>query len=176
MRFDECKHTFGDLATLVLPDHMRRLRDAMQSPIQASHFAEANRGPKAIAKQLQLTGDFAGCYIFLESGRAMYAGISRSVLARIRQHLCGKTHFDASLAYRIAKRNKAISLDPKQALFRFWRAEVYHFRAKPDKKESDIAIGRGLDPERNWEWEYLERLPPLGGDDFEYAGDDEDDE
>jgi hypothetical protein len=116
MPIDECKHAFCDLATTVLPDHMRRLRDAMKRPVQASLFAEANRGPKTIAKQLQLTGDFGGCYIFLDAGRAIYAGISRSVLARIRQHLCGKTHFDASLAYRMAKRKMPTRLRRGEAM------------------------------------------------------------
>jgi hypothetical protein len=40
----------------------------------------------------------------MEHAGPIYAGISRKVLSRIRQHLCGKTHFDASLAYRMAKR------------------------------------------------------------------------
>jgi hypothetical protein len=31
-------------------------------------------------------------------------GISRSVLARVRQHVLGRSHFDASLAYLIAQR------------------------------------------------------------------------
>jgi hypothetical protein len=50
--------------------------------------------------------------------------------------------------------DKAISLDPKQALFRFWRAELHHFRGNADKKASDIAAGKKLDPGLNWE--YLE--------------------
>src|SRR5713101_6657837 len=103
MPIDECKHTFLELATTVLPAHMGRLRDAMKRPVQASIFAEAKLGPKAIAKLLQILGDFSGCYVFLEAARPIYVGISRKVLARIRQHLCGKTHFDASLAYRMAK-------------------------------------------------------------------------
>jgi hypothetical protein len=104
MPIDECKHTFLDLTTTVLPAHMRRLREAMERPVHASVFAQAKQGPSAIAKQLHLSGDFAGCYIFMEHARPIYAGISRKVLARVRQHLCGKTHFDASLAYRMAKR------------------------------------------------------------------------
>src|SRR6266851_9325750 len=88
----------------------------MESPVQASIFAEAKQGPRAIAKQLQLTGDFAGCYIFMEGDRTIYVGISRSVLARLRQHLCGKTHFDASLAYRMAKRKMPTRLKRGEAM------------------------------------------------------------
>lgn len=103
MAIDECEHTFSHLATTVLPHHMTRLREAMEKPVQASLFAKAQQGPRAIAKELHFPSDFAGCYVFMEAPRAIYVGISRSVLARIRQHLCGKTHFDASLAYRMAK-------------------------------------------------------------------------
>jgi hypothetical protein len=79
--------------------------------------------------------------------------------------------FNTELDKALSELDKAISLDSKQAMFRFWRAEIYHFRAKPDKKESDIAIGRKLDPKLNWE--YLESLPTIGGDEFGFSGDDE---
>src|SRR5262249_48645125 len=95
MPIDDCKHTFLKLTTTVLPAHMLRLREAMERPVQAAIFTRTKQGPSAIAKQLQLPGDFAGCYIFMEHARPIYAGISRKVLSRIRQHLCGKTHFDA---------------------------------------------------------------------------------
>src|SRR5262249_34033129 len=95
---------------------MQRMREAMEKPIQASLFAEAKRGPRTLAKQLQLSADFSGCYLFLEGTRAIYAGISRGVLARIRQHLRGKTHFDASLAYRMAKRQMPTRLQRAEAM------------------------------------------------------------
>ncbi len=116
MPIDECKHTFLELTKTVLPAHMRRLRDAMERPVQASIFAQTKQGPIAIAKQLQLAGDFAGCYIFMEHASPIYAGISRKVLSRIRQHLCGKTHFDASLAYRMAKRKMPTRLKRGDAM------------------------------------------------------------
>jgi hypothetical protein len=116
MPIDECRHTFLELTTTVLPAHMQRLREAMESPVEAAIFAQAKQGTSAIAKQLQLRGDFAGCYIFLEQTRPIYAGISRKVLSRIRQHLCGKTHFDASLAYRMAKRNMPTRLKRGEAM------------------------------------------------------------
>src|SRR5437763_13294660 len=116
MPIDECKHTFLELTMTVLPDHMRRLREAIGRPVQAAMFTQPKRGPSAIAKQLQLPGDFAGCYIFTEHARPIYAGISRKVLSRIRQHLCGKTHFDASLAYCMAKRKMPTRLKRAEAM------------------------------------------------------------
>lgn len=116
MPIDECKHTFLELTTTVLPAHMRRLRAAMERPVQAAIFAQTKQGPSAIANQLQLPGDFAGCYIFIEQARPIYAGISRKVLSRIGQHLCGKTHFDASLAYRMAKRKMPTQLKRGEAM------------------------------------------------------------
>jgi hypothetical protein len=96
---------------------MRRLREAMEKPVQASLFAVAKRGPSSISRQLQIPGDFAGCYIFLdEVVRAIYVGISRRVLARLRQHLCGKTHFDASLAYGMAEGRMPTKLRRKEAM------------------------------------------------------------
>ena len=116
MPIDECKHTLQALVTTVLPAHMLRLREAMKQPHSASLFAETKRGPKAVAKHLQLSGDFAGCYVFFDADRAVYVGISRSVLGRLRQHLCGKTHFDASLAYRMAKREMPTRLKRSEAM------------------------------------------------------------
>ncbi|MDL1862637.1 excinuclease ABC subunit C [Betaproteobacteria bacterium PRO7] len=103
MFIDDCPHTFADLAATVLPGHMRRLRVAMQNPHPASLFSTAGKGPTTIAKQLGLSSDFSGCYVLLEGALPIYVGISRSVLARLRQHFLGRTHYDASLAYAIAK-------------------------------------------------------------------------
>src|SRR5262249_24547118 len=100
---DGCNRTVLELTETVLPAHVARMRSAMQRPVPASPFSGTKQGPKAIAAALQLSGDFDGCYVFLERGRPIYTGISRRVLARLRQHLCGKTHFDAGLAYRMAK-------------------------------------------------------------------------
>jgi hypothetical protein len=88
----------------------------MESPTRASLFAEPRRGPSAIAAILELKADFSGCYVFLKRGRGIYTGISRKVLARIRQHLCGKTHFDASLAYRMAKKTMPTKLGRGEAM------------------------------------------------------------
>ena len=106
MSIDGCRHSFEQLARAVLPDHLNRLRQAMRSPWQATRFARPGVGPKTIAKLLGLEGDFSGCYVFVRGSRPVYVGISRGVLARVRQHLCGRGHFDASLAYSMAQRSR----------------------------------------------------------------------
>jgi hypothetical protein len=65
-------------------------------------FARPGIGAKGISLELQLARDFAGCYVLCDNEVPVYVGISRSVISRLRQHVFGKTHFDASLAFRIA--------------------------------------------------------------------------
>lgn len=104
MYVDDCRHTFDELAAKVLPGHMERLKVAMRDPHPASRFADPAMGPRKLARELGLTGDFSGCYVLLDADDPKYVGISRNVLSRLRQHLRGKTHFDASLAYAVAQR------------------------------------------------------------------------
>jgi GIY-YIG catalytic domain-containing protein len=78
----------------------------MEKPVPASLFAVPGNGPISIARSLERKSDFSGCYVLIENSKPIYVGISRSVLARLRQHFTGKTHFDASLAYAIAKRRR----------------------------------------------------------------------
>ncbi len=104
MRIDDCIHTFEELALKVLPDHFKKLEESLLAPWPAATFSRAGYGPSALAKELGFTGDFSGCYVLLEAAKPVYVGISRKVLTRVRQHMLGKTHFDASLAYSIAQR------------------------------------------------------------------------
>lgn len=106
MYIDDCRHTFEHLAAHVLPAHMGRLREAMVTPWPATLFASPGQGAKALARKLGLGGDFSGCYALIDHHRPIYVGISRGVLSRIRQHMLGRTHFDASLAYRVAQRRR----------------------------------------------------------------------
>lgn len=104
MYIDDCQHTFEHLVAQVLPGYMERLKDALRSPWAAPDFARPGTGPKALATTFGLSSDFSGCYVLLEGTRPIYVGISRKVLSRVRQHMLGRTHFDASLAYLIAQR------------------------------------------------------------------------
>jgi predicted GIY-YIG superfamily endonuclease len=100
---DACTSTFADLATVVLPCYMVRLRAAMKKPLSLTEFCISGVGVKTILRQhLQRTSDFSGCYVLLRDGNPLYVGISRGVVGRLRQHGTGKTHYDASLAYRMA--------------------------------------------------------------------------
>lgn len=104
MLIDGCPHSFADLTTTVLPKHLITLRTALAKPHAASRFSKAGEGPVSIARALGIDSDFSGCYVLMDNGTLIYVGISRQVLARLRQHLTGKTHFDASLAYAMAQR------------------------------------------------------------------------
>lgn len=84
---------------------MSALKLAVASPHAASLFSAPGNGPKSIAKLIAREGDFSGCYVLLDRTTPIYVGISRSVLARLRQHFLGKTHVDASLAYAMAQRH-----------------------------------------------------------------------
>lgn len=45
----------------------------------------------------------SGLYVFSVNKKPIYIGISRNLYDRVKQHFYGKTHFSASLAYRISK-------------------------------------------------------------------------
>ncbi|BBP70313.1 hypothetical protein PHLH6_23170 [Pseudomonas sp. Seg1] len=102
MPLHECPHTFEALATTVLPGHMCRMKSALADPREMEAFSVPRVGTKSLLKQLDLAHDFSGCYVLIDNGVPIYVGISRSVVSRLRQHVFGKTHFDASLAFRIA--------------------------------------------------------------------------
>jgi predicted GIY-YIG superfamily endonuclease len=101
MAVDGCAHSFHDLSTKVLPKHMRDMKKAMENPTPMNTFLTGTLDQCRTA--LHQDRDFSGCYVLIEKKKPIYAGISRKVISRLRQHVKGKTHFDASLAYRIAK-------------------------------------------------------------------------
>jgi hypothetical protein len=73
--------------------------------------------------------DFRGLYIFLHKDQPFYVGISRSVVNRILQHVkTGKSHYSASLAYKIA----CLKLELEGKATDFKRSELdYHEYIKP---------------------------------------------
>src|SRR5579859_4632652 len=97
---DACTSTFSRLAEEVLPRYMAQLRTTMAQPRSLSEFCDC--GIKTMIDRLGLKVDFSGCYVLIRDGKPFYVGISRGVLKRLRQHGNGSTHFDASLAYRMA--------------------------------------------------------------------------
>ncbi|WP_445178773.1 hypothetical protein [Pseudomonas sp. McL0111] len=102
MPLHECPHTFEELAATVLPAHMSRMQNALKDPREMSAFAASGIGVQSLLKRFDLPRDFSGCYVLIDQGSPIYVGISRSVISRLRQHVFGKTHFDASLAFRVA--------------------------------------------------------------------------
>ena len=104
MPVDACTNTFADLAAVVMPGYMAQLRKAMAAPHQLADFSTPGVGMRSILKRMRRSSDFAGCYVIMQKGRAMYVGISRGVVSRLRQHCNGTSHFSATLAYSVAKR------------------------------------------------------------------------
>ncbi len=102
MPIDQCPHSFSHLASVVLPSYMVELRQNIHNPLLLSMFSRPGTGVRSLLRQFGRESDFPGCYVLIEGGNPIYVGISRSVFSRLRQHVNGKTHFDASLAYRIA--------------------------------------------------------------------------
>lgn len=103
MKVDGCQHSFRTLATRVLPKRMREMRQSIDRfSLQLSYFDLPGFGLKGIMKELELEEDFSGCYVLIQSGRPVYVGISRKVLHRLRSHIRGKSHYQATLAYRMA--------------------------------------------------------------------------
>jgi hypothetical protein len=129
MPIDGCKHSFEKLANDVLPDHMRRMKLAMRQAIPMRTFAYA-RAAECRARLGQAT-DFSGCYVLMSGRKPIYAGISRAVIARLRQHVKGNTHFDASLAYRMAKQRAPHELHRGKAMLnKTFRGEFENARGR----------------------------------------------
>jgi hypothetical protein len=102
MPIDACNSTFEEMAATVLPRDMAELRRALAQPHSLSAFCQLRIGVRSILSQLRRRQDFSGCYVLVRDGTPFYVGISRTVVQRLRQHVTGTTHFDASLAYRMA--------------------------------------------------------------------------
>jgi hypothetical protein len=103
LSIDDCATNFLDLATTVLPEYMRDIRVAMSNGHPLAGFCSPGVGVKSIVKKLGKLDDFSGCYVLLQDGGPFYVGISRRVVARLRQHGTGTSHFNATLAYRMAR-------------------------------------------------------------------------
>ena len=105
MAIDNCPHTFEILSEKVLPAYFEDLQTIITAPYDMAMFAEKGVGKKTILKSLNKKSDFPGCYVLIDRTKPMYVGISRSIVQRLSQHVKGTTHYDASLAYRIASQN-----------------------------------------------------------------------
>ena len=89
MPIDACTSTFAEMAAIILPGDMARLRAALAAPVPMSLFCKKGFGVKSILSRLQRSSDFSGCYVLLREGKPFYVGISRPVVQRLRQHVTG---------------------------------------------------------------------------------------
>ena len=102
MPIDGCEHSFHELANEVLPGYMSTLRVKMAHPMSMSKFGVKGVGPVALQRKLELHKDPSACYVLMDEGRPIYVGISKGVIARLRDHVLGSDQFVATLAYKIA--------------------------------------------------------------------------
>ena len=105
-----------DLTLRVFPRYMKDMRQALQAPHPMADFCKPGVGPGFLKTQLGLQSDFSGCYVLIDSRTPIYVGISRTVIARLRQHVFGKTQSDASLAYRMAVKQYPHRVTRSQAM------------------------------------------------------------
>ena len=88
----------------VLPKYMANMRQAMESPVAMSLFSAERRQFTQLKRDFAHPQDFSGCYVLIENRIPKYVGISRKVFRRLKQHVTGESHNDASLAYLIASK------------------------------------------------------------------------
>ena len=139
MTIDKCTHTFQELTYSILPTHMAKMKKAMAKPINMKV------GKKMTLKQLKRERDFSGCYVLLKNRKPFYVGISRSVIKRLTQHVKGKTHFAASLAYRMACEQRPHTLRRTFAMQDMQFQKEFN-RAKMEIQSMDVAVIEINDP------------------------------
>ena len=113
---DGCNHDFATLASKILPEHFARLQTSMAAPLAMHDFAQPKVGVAALLKRHGRGNDFSGCYVLSADSSPWYVGISRSVFKRLRDHVTGGTHYNATLAYRMAKGDEAHGLTRDKAM------------------------------------------------------------
>ena len=104
MAIDNCEKSFLQLAKQTLPGHMKRLRAEMRAAMPLDGFCRRGVGAKTVLRRLGRGEDFPGCYALVRKDKPFYIGISRRVVHRLLEHVKGKTHYSASLAYMMASR------------------------------------------------------------------------
>jgi predicted GIY-YIG superfamily endonuclease len=117
MPIDNCKHSFEELASKVLPDYLDKFSNAIEKEaVPAKAFSSFKSVSKAFLDEIGKTHDFPGCYVFIEKKKVIYVGISRGVLRRVKQHLSANTHNSASLTYRMATRELSHKMRRDEAM------------------------------------------------------------
>jgi hypothetical protein len=76
-----------------------------------------------------------GVYIFYEGDKPVYAGISRKILRRLKNHFIGKSHNEASLVYLTLREEHE---DAIEGLFRRTRSELPNFPTDREAKQQEM--------------------------------------
>lgn len=103
MAVDGYRRSFAYLTRTELPRLLKKLKAASRLPLRYQLLVGEGKGVSAILRAMGQKEVFSGAYLFLRNRKPIYVGISRNVAARLRSHLRGRSHFDASLAYMMAK-------------------------------------------------------------------------
>ena len=98
---EKCKNNFKQLSNKIFPKKIKEFKKT--SKYKVNKLFVNGAGVKTIIKKLKLKKDIAGLYAFIDKGEYIYFGISRYVIKRLNNHIKGKTHHQASLAYLITK-------------------------------------------------------------------------
>jgi predicted GIY-YIG superfamily endonuclease len=102
MIIDNYNYSDEHLWNVDLPQYLTLLEQNIEDPIPMSRFNRYGVGVATLVSELGVEKDFPGCYLLIDVDTPIYVGISKKVLNRLRQHVRGNTHFDASLAYKMA--------------------------------------------------------------------------
>ena len=139
MAIDNCKYSFQELSEIILSQYMKNMWEKIDSPVQMSMFAQKGVGKATAFKKLGIQKDFSGCYVLIENDSPIYVGISRSIIRRLLQHVKGTTHFDASLAYRMANEGIKHNLSRSDAMQRA-EIKIQFETAKTRISKMDVAF------------------------------------
>jgi predicted GIY-YIG superfamily endonuclease len=116
MPIDNCLHTFEQLTSTVLPEHLARLTVALENAMPATTFVGFKSASKEALSKVGRTTDFPGCYVFCDQGKPVYVGISRGLVKRLVQHLNFESHYTASLVYKMATEDYPHEMKRDQAM------------------------------------------------------------
>ena len=116
MVIDNYGHSIEHLWNVDLPQYLTLLEQNIEDPIPMSRFNRYGVGVATLVSELGVEKDFPGCYLLIDVDTPIYVGISKKILNRLRQHVRGNTHFDASLAYRIASAKYPHNYTRQQAM------------------------------------------------------------
>jgi predicted GIY-YIG superfamily endonuclease len=136
---DGCDWTFDELAAVVLPETHDAPESGHGGTRRLQEFCMRGIGIKTILQRLGRSCDFSGCYVLMDKTKPIYVGISRGVIARLRQHVNGRTHFDASLAYLMACKDVPHTLERGEAMNNDRFLDAFH-KAQQLHRESSVAF------------------------------------